>query len=49
MNIIDLFKLRGKAQKTNEERIIRRVIKKQEGITRKDIADWKAARLRRKC
>lgn len=35
----------GKSSRQNDARIIRRVIKRQESVTRKDIADWKRARL----
>ena len=35
----------GKPASRNDARIIRRVIKRQESVTRKDIADWKRARL----
>ena len=35
----------GKSSRRNDARIIRRVIKRQESVTRKDIADWKRARL----
>lgn len=35
----------GKPARRNDARIIRRVIKRQESVTRKDIADWKRARL----
>ena len=35
----------GKSSRRNEAGIIRRVIKRQESVTRKDIADWKRARL----
>lgn len=34
-----------KPARRNDARIIRRVIRRQESVTRKDIADWKRARL----
>ncbi len=43
MKLKDIFFKTDK--KAEEKRIISRVIKRQENITRKDIADWKAARM----
>ena len=38
-------KMERKPARRNDARIIRRVIRRQESVTRKDIADWKRARL----